>query len=402
MNSVPCGEMLCTARSSAAAARSCRVCRSDSAAGLDGACWSRQVLFTISWEFLTELLEHKVEHHHAYQELLEKVYKELTSLGMLSFALFIAQDTQAVHLSNDLLISFEFAHYLIFFMALIFVLTTLVTHRGHQQTKREWDTAAAASVHEVCESYVSRLAAGRTTCFGSILTKLGLFELYLKTSLEQQAIEWFLLRLLFLREYGVQIHFDFAKYTRKNLTRSIMRGIEITPVSWGFMLACLVVIGGIDLAQKVEVTQDDGDAGHRRQLAGAGASGLRPDTAGLQVLVVAAVTWIGLAVQSLLVWVLRRRQQLLLQRKLHMDGWTDELIPTLKSMHQELQADVLKAESHGHDHLPARNETSMDGDPDGSMGLREQYAALHHLPACGSPCLALHLNNNRCYKSEPS
>lgn len=360
------------------------------------------MLFTISWEFLTELLEHKVEHHHAYQELLEKVYKELTSLGMLSFALFIAQDTQAVHLSDDLLISFEFAHYLIFFMALIFVLTTLVTHRGHQQTKREWDTAAAASVHEACEAYASRLAAGQSTCFGRMMTKLGLFELYLKTSLEQQAIEWFLLRLLFLREYGVQIHFDFAKYTRKNLTRSIMRGIEITPVSWGFMLACLVVIGGIDLAQKVEMTQDDGAAGHRRQLAGAGAGGLHPDTAVMQVLVVAAVTWIGLSVQLLLVWLLRRRQQLLLQRKLHMDGWAEDLIPTLKSMHQELQADVLKAESHGHDHLPARNETSMDGDPAGSMGLREQYAVLHHMPACGSPWLALHPNFNHCHIFEPS
>ena len=197
----------------------------------------------------------------------------------------------------------------------------------------------------------------------------------MSTSLEQQAIEWFLLRLLFLREYGVQIHFDFAKYTRKNLTQSIMRGIEITPVSWGFMLACLVVIGGIDLAQNVQVVKDDDAAGHRRRLAGDGASLLDPETAVLHVLVVGIVTWIGVAVQSLLVWVLRHRQQLLLQRKLHMVGWSEELIPTLKTMHQELQADVLKAESNGHDHLPARNESTMDGDPDGTLGLREQYVA---------------------------
>ena len=339
------------------------------------------MLFTLSWEFLTELLEHKVQHHHAYQELLEKVYKELTSLGLLSFALFIVQDTQAVHIDHDMLVSFEFAHYLIFFMALIFVLNTLVTHRGHQQTKSEWDAAAAASMHQVCEAYNKRLTAGTTTCFGRMLSKLGLFELYLSVTLEQQAVEWFMLRLLFLREYGVQIHFDFAKYTRKNLTRSIMRGIEITPVSWGFMLACLVVIGGIDLAQNVQVVQDGDASGHRRQLAGGGGSVLRPDMAVLHVLVVAVVTWIGVAMQSLLVWVLRHRQQLLLQRKLHMVGWSEELVPTLKSMHQELQIDVLKAESHGHDHLPARNETSMDGDPDGSLGLREQYVVLN-VPTC--------------------
>jgi hypothetical protein len=235
-------------------------------------------------------------------------------------------------------------------------------------------------MHQVCEAYNKQLTAGTTTCSGRILSKLGLYELYLSVTLEQQAVEWFMLRLLFLREYGVQIHFDFAKYTRKNLTRSIMRGIEITPVSWGFMLACLVAIGGVDLAQKVQVI--DGDSpGHRRQLAGAG-SVLRPGTAILHVVVVAVVSWIGVAVQSLLVWVLRHRQKLLLQRKLHMVGWSEELVPTLKSMHQQLQIDVLKAESHGHDHLPARNETSMDGDPDGNLGLREQYVVFR-VPACG-------------------
>lgn len=332
------------------------------------------MLFTLSWEFLTELLEHKVEHHHAYQELLEKVYKELTSLGLLSFALFIVQDTQAVHINHDMLVAFEFAHYLIFFMAIIFVFMTLIIFRGSQQTKREWDTAAARSVHEVCEAYANLLKAGETSCLGRALSALGLYELHLQSSLEQQALEWFLLRLLFLREYGVQIHFDFAKYTRKSLTHSIMRGIEITPVSWGFMLACLVVIGGVDLAQKVELAD-----GHRRQLGGDGVGALDPSTAVLHVIVVCTVSWVGVAVQSALLLLLRNRQRLLIQRKLHMHGWSQELIPTLKEMHQELQTDVLEAETHGHDHLPMRHENSMDGEHDGVNGLREQYVHMCYI-----------------------
>ena len=35
--------------------------------------------------------------------------------------------------------------------------------------------------------------------------------------------------MLFLREYGVQINFDFAKYARKALTKSIIEGIKMTP-----------------------------------------------------------------------------------------------------------------------------------------------------------------------------
>ena len=41
------------------------------------------VLFTTVWEYLTELLEHRVAGHHGYQELLEKVYKEREDMNCL-------------------------------------------------------------------------------------------------------------------------------------------------------------------------------------------------------------------------------------------------------------------------------------------------------------------------------
>lgn len=99
-----------------------------------------------------------------------------------------------------------------------------------------------------------------------------------------------------------------------------------------------------------------------------------------QVVVIASVSWIAVAVQAFILVVLRRRQRLLIQRKLHMHAWSSELIPQLKEMHQELQIDVMEAEAHGHDHLPARHESSMDGDDDVrgtgyTTGLREQYEA---------------------------
>ena len=47
-------------------------------------------------------------------------------------------------------------------------------------------------------------------------------------------------------------------------------------------------------------------------------------------------------------------------------GWSTELIPQLKEMHQELQIDVMEAEANGHDHLPGRHESSMDGEGGGA------------------------------------
>ena len=144
--------------------------------------------------------------------------------------------------------------------------------------------------------------------------------------------------MLFLREYGVQIHFDFAKYTRKSLTHSIMRGIEITPASWAFMLVCLLAMGGVDLAQHVELVDNDAAdadaaaaAGTRRQLAGGGGGhgGLDAGVAVVHVVVVAGVSWLGVAVQVFILVVLRRRQRLLIQRKLHMHGNTQHVNFTL-------------------------------------------------------------------------
>jgi hypothetical protein len=90
------------------------------------------------------------------------------------------------------------------------------------------------------ELLLSCCCDGAQRC-GRALGAFGVLEPMMLLTQRQQCIEWFLLRILFLREYGVQIHFDFAKYTRKALTQAIMRSINITPATWIFMLACLVV-----------------------------------------------------------------------------------------------------------------------------------------------------------------
>jgi hypothetical protein len=281
------------------------------------------VLFTLLWEFFTEYLERKVHAHLAYAELLERVFKELTLLGLLSFGLFIIQDSFSVQISHDLLVSFEFAHYLIFFMAIIFVLKATISMRGSLATKKEWDAAAATSVHEVCDDYARTLHWAHTSCCGRLLGSVRLLGSYLQLTGEQQSIEWFLLRVLFLREYGVQIHFDFAKYTRKSLTQAIMRGIANTPMTWCFMLACLLTFAAVDLSQKV--TFADATV-HTRRLASASspATHLTQTQAVFHVVLVASISWLAMAVQLGLLFLLRNRQKQLLRRKLHMHGWTGE------------------------------------------------------------------------------
>jgi hypothetical protein len=307
------------------------------------------VLVTLTWEYLTERLQHVLEEHGAYKELLEKVYRELTLLGLLSFGLFIKTDTSAAHMDPRLLHAFEFAHYLIFFMAMIFVLFTLVSMRGCLASKRQWDRAAAGSVHAICDAYIRRLQQGRVSCWSRLLRAVGLYEMQLSFSSEQQAIEWFILRVMFLREYGVSIHFDFSKYARKSLTNAIMRGVRITPATWAFMLCCLLLFAGADLVQRVDRSWEGTEAAEEAS------------NPAVHVVVVGIVSWVALLLQLLLVLLLRQRQRLLLQRKLHILNYSEDLIPQLKENVQLMQMEAQEAESLGHDHLPARRE-SIDGD----------------------------------------
>jgi len=223
------GEDLCGNRTVAAAAGHASILWAGGIENVWMTCclFSVLVVFTLVWELGTERLEQMVHGHHAYEELLHKVYKELTSLGFLSFGLFIVQDTTLVQINHELLISFEFAHYLIFFMALIFVIFALTSLRGSLATKREWDAAAAKSVHEVCEAYTAKLQWTQNSWLGRLVRACGGLELYMAMTAEQQTLEWFLLRVLFLREYGVQIHFDFGKYLLlRAITLSLLRSVQ--------------------------------------------------------------------------------------------------------------------------------------------------------------------------------
>eukprot|EP01052_Picozoa_sp_SAG31_P026538 SAG31_NODE_2412_length_5746_cov_5.160439_5_plen_124_part_00 len=91
-------------------------------------------------------------------------------------------------------------------MAMIFVVLAMVSMRGCLATKRQWDSTAVATVASVCEAFEARLEWYRTCLCGRFLRQCGLWQLHLDMSKEQQAIEWFLLRILFLREYGVQVY----------------------------------------------------------------------------------------------------------------------------------------------------------------------------------------------------
>ena len=71
------------------------------------------IAFTIFFEKVIHQLKHKAHPYPHYEEMLEKIIAELTILGFLSFTLTILVQSGVLP-HNEVLLSFEFSHVLIF------------------------------------------------------------------------------------------------------------------------------------------------------------------------------------------------------------------------------------------------------------------------------------------------
>ena len=94
------------------------------------------IAFSVGLELFLENLEHHCS--EVYAKVLQKLYKELMLLGLISFALFIIQFSFA-DLDIELIHSFEFAHFVMFFVGCFLILqTTWSCVCNHEIKKRVW------------------------------------------------------------------------------------------------------------------------------------------------------------------------------------------------------------------------------------------------------------------------
>lgn len=82
--------------------------------------------------------------------MVEKIYRELTVLGLISFGTFLLLQSK-LEIDQEILIAFEFSHIVIFFAAINFVLSAVGMMYLNAKIKREIDYAAAIDTTELVE-----------------------------------------------------------------------------------------------------------------------------------------------------------------------------------------------------------------------------------------------------------
>ena len=114
-------------------------------------CFMGIIGFTIMFELFDEHLFERLE-GSVYLDMMQKVYKELTILGFISFGVFMAINTNSVE-HGKVLLAFEFAHIVVFFSAMFFICQSILMMFLSKNLKINIDHICAEPIPELLNLY---------------------------------------------------------------------------------------------------------------------------------------------------------------------------------------------------------------------------------------------------------
>ncbi|KAG3189450.1 hypothetical protein PC128_g11772 [Phytophthora cactorum] len=189
-------------------------------------------------------LELKFPPSDKYQHMLKKVYRELMTLGLISFGLKILDEIPGFISESKSMLAFEVADLAIFFLTLALILQStaisLLLRNQNDRAERAELITIQDLMNSVNNSKGSAMAGPsffRTLfCCGSSAKR---------RSVDKELVELRLLRRLFLRRFGLPQLFPFSKYLRRAQATQICHMIEVEPSMWLVLLGVAWTICGV-------------------------------------------------------------------------------------------------------------------------------------------------------------
>ncbi len=181
------------------------------------------IAFLIAAEMVTGVLEYTVRESPLYNKMIQKIYKALMFLGIISFTLLLLQSVS--HPSKDLLKylkAIDFAHIILFFVALFFVFHVLyLMYIGTTITKMY------RFLHkERYDSLLSMVTGLKNDTWGRIIYNVNPF------SFLRQKVKFKIIHSLFRDNYSLPETFDFASYLNGCFEGYALKIIDIGIYGW--------------------------------------------------------------------------------------------------------------------------------------------------------------------------
>ena len=174
------------------------------------------ILVSIALEYAMHKIDHATQDQRHYNEMVKKIYGELTVLGILSFGLTLVREGARNRdggevIEGYVLVAFELAHLLIFLVALIYVATGLWAMLALSETKTRWDKVQFQTVEQV--------------------SKEG----------NPANVQCKIFQLVVTHQYGLSFGFDFARYSYLRMAENVSDMLDIDNLTWLVVLFCDMV-----------------------------------------------------------------------------------------------------------------------------------------------------------------
>ncbi|KAG2788674.1 hypothetical protein PC129_g9724 [Phytophthora cactorum] len=197
-----------------------------------------------------EYVLHYVEHHLArfdkYYHMLQKVYRELMILGLISLVLKIVKEVAPIDRSSKPMIAFQVADLIIFGFAIALVLQAMCVFLQVRRYSRRAHQAELITTRDL----IVDLNKQENNFIGSWSSKSIFFSIYgekpvSRTLANKEIVRYRVLRHFFLRRFGLPQLFPFSRYIRRAQANQISHMIEVEPTMWLLVLAVAWGIHGL-------------------------------------------------------------------------------------------------------------------------------------------------------------
>mmetsp|Transcript_13050 Transcript_13050/g.21342 ORF Transcript_13050/g.21342 Transcript_13050/m.21342 type:complete len:1003 (-) Transcript_13050:234-3242(-) len=191
------------------------------------------IMFLATFDFCLGALEFSIKDNPIYNQMLQKIYKELMCMGFVNFIVVLFTATNDNERLSEWIDVIDFVGYMLFFVAIFFVLHSFYIMFMSFHASKRYAQLHSISLAETLQIY----SDNSENFFKNILFHLR----YLSASNALEIVEFKIIYALFRDTYWLPPKFDYGFYLSGCLERYSLQIINIGLTSWSLMVMLAVV-----------------------------------------------------------------------------------------------------------------------------------------------------------------
>lgn len=217
-------------------------------------CFLAVIGFVLIAEFLIGFLEHLLEGNIAYNRMIQKIYKELMLMGILSFMILMYEadlegrdaETEEIH---EWILAIDFGHIVLFFYSIFYVMHSFMMMVLTGRRSKEYFTMFSMPASEVIQKL--------TDAFENPYRQFQYYLTYWPVCSVRETIEFKLMSKLFASSYTLPNDFNFALYLSGCLEGYALKTVEVGFHTWVTMFLLVLLNYARVQANLVVSCEDD-------------------------------------------------------------------------------------------------------------------------------------------------